>query len=428
MKIRSSKELKEAIQNVDRVIENESNIDPVITVDPILADAYEQNKAAEEHVEEVLTELDKKAEEVVEENPEAPLALKNEYTNQIKLDESIEDFRLNEDGRKSRIAARDENDTDLYLDYDMLEFVYELLSAGSKGITNIAPKTPLVHRKKTENSPMIELPMKKFSPNGSQVIAKEYVYLLDLAPTQSREISRVMARIPKDILAIIEKKSTNVADAYQVQEAFESLCDEIPDAVAKYGRDAIGYAFLNNIKTLSTPQLSEAGNKVVVYSDNLDDFTQAAEGLMFYGITSEAPVPKRSRTSHWDYSMVVNVPCYSDGEPMLFEDWLEETGRDIDDVMDPAVAKRFKNKYAKADKAAEQFRKIKLTDDIIDEYADRAMDIDPDDTSAMEALYAEMCQKLSENDIKCDSSIRARFSDVYALRIIGIYYTISPSV
>lgn len=412
MKVRSSRELKESIQNVTDIIENDVNIDPVVAIDPVMTAAVIDNKEAEERVEQILDELSDAAEDVIVENPEAPMDVENVYTAPLKLDESIEDFRLCEDGRKNRVSARDENDTDLYLDYDMLEFVYELLSSGSKGITNIAPKTPVVHRKKTENGPTLELPMKKFSPYGSQIINKEYVYLLDLAPTQSREISNKIARISKDDMQIIKDYASRAeTESYMIQETFDDLCEKLPHVLDKLGKDALGYAMLNNLKTSGTPQLSEAGNTVVVYSDNLEDFEQAAEGLLTYGITCEAPVPKRNKTSHWDYSMVVHVPSYSDGEPMLFEDWLEETGRELEDVMDEAVAKRFRNKYAKADKAAEEFRKIKLTDDLIDEYADKAMDIDPDDTDAMEALYAEMCEKLSENGIKCDSSIQQRFSD-----------------
>ena len=410
-KIRSSKQLKESMQNIDKVIDNEL-LNAEIALDINTANAYIEDKEAVKHVEEVLVELDEKAADIIEESPAAEMLIKNVYTKQLKLDESIEDFRLQEDGRKHRIAARDEAEGDLYLEYDMLEFVYELLSAGSKGITNIAPKTPLVHRSKKPGAPAELLPMKKFSPNGSEVIDKEAVYLLDLAPTQSREISRNIAKIPETDMQIIKRYAYQVdGNRSIVQSVFDDLCDRLNTLVIALGRDAIGYAFLNATKVTSTPQISEAGNKVVIYSDTLDDFTQAAEGLMTYGITCEAPVPKRNKTSHWDYSMVVDVPSYSDGEPMSFEDWLAETGREVEDVMEPAVANRFRKRFAKADAAAEEFRLTKLTDDIIDEYADKAMDIDPDDTKAMKDLYADMRNKLAENGIKCTKEIRDRFAD-----------------
>lgn len=407
-KIRSSRELKESMNNLDRVINfQHDDLDVHSDIDIVMADAYDQDIEAAEAVADILDELDKKAEDVTEETPEAPMNVDNNmYTTQLKLDEDFKDFTLVEDGRKNRVAARDEDEGDLYLEYNMLEFVYELLSAGSKGITNVAPKTPIVHRKAKDNdpnSPIVEKPMKKFSPNGSQVINKEYVYLLDLAPTQSREIRRNINKIPSDAKELIKKyafKADN--ESYMVQEVFDSLCEQLGDLVNRVGRDAIGYAFLNNIKTLGTPQISEAGNKVVVYSDDLDDFTQAAEGLLTYGITCEAPVPKRNKTSHWDYSMVVNVPCYSDGEPMSFEDWLEDNNLQVEDVMEADVASRFRNRYAKADKAANELAQ-KMAYEKWVTYAFNHGDED------LEDIYAKMCDELSAKGIKCDAKFHDKF-------------------
>lgn len=401
-KIKSSKALKESMQNVDRVIENEL-LDTHVEIDPILADAYEQDKEIELHVEETLDELNKKGEEVVEDTPEAPMPVSNAYTEQFKLDESLQDFSITE--ARSRVAARDENDGDKYLDYDMLEFVYELLSSGSKGITNIAPKTPMVHRKKNPKDDFLsELPMKKFSPNGSQIINKYYVYLLDLAPTESKEIKRNIAKIPERAMELIKRYAYKIDEnSYLVEEMFEQLCERLPNLTAKLGRDAIGYAMLNHCKTQGSPQISEAGNKVVVYSDDLDDFTQAAEGLLdAYGITCEAPVPKRNKSSHWDYSMVVNVPCYSDGEPMSLEDWLEDTGRSIDDVMDEKVAKSFKNSFAKADKANDEVvRKI-----IYDKFAAKAYNAAEDELAQIADDY---CKALEDKGLACSEKDREKF-------------------
>ena len=65
-KFKSSKELKESMQNVDRVIENELKMEPVVAIEPVLADAYRENKEIELHVEKVLDELSDKAEDIVE--------------------------------------------------------------------------------------------------------------------------------------------------------------------------------------------------------------------------------------------------------------------------------------------------------------------------------------------------------------------------
>ena len=411
-KIRSSRELKESIDNVTKVIDNNVNIDPVVAIDPVMVDAIDQNKATEEYVAEIVDELTKAAEDVIEDSPEAKLTVKNDYTKQLTLDESIEDFRLIEDGRKNRIAARDESEGDIYLEYNMLEFVYELLSAGSKGITNIAPKTPLVHRSKGPGKPAEMLPMKKFSPNGSQIINKAYVALLDLAPTQSREISSKINRLPEDVAELIQKYAhKGLINEYTIDDVFTQLCDKVRNMMKRFDRDVIGYAFLNHLKTLGSPQISEAGDSVVVYSDDLEDFIQAAEGLAEYGITCEAPVPKRSKTSHWDYSMVVNVPSYDDGEPMMFEDWLAENNLEVEDVMDSAVAKRFRNRFAKADKENAQVLK-KIAFDKWVTYAFNHGDEDLDD------IYAKMCDDLTSKGVECDQkfykSFMKEFEDDYS--------------
>ena len=402
-KIRSSRELKESIDNVTKVIDNNVNIDPVVAIDPVMVDAIEQNKENEEHVAEVVDELTKAAEDVIEDSPEAELPVKNAYTKQLTLDESVEDFRLVEDGRKNRVSARDESEGDIYLEYNMLEFVYELLSAGSKGITNIAPKTPLVHRSKGPGKPIEMLPMKKFSPNGSQIINKAYVALLDLAPTQSREIASKINRLPEDVAELIQKYAhKGLINEYTIDEVFTHLCDKVRKMMKKFDRDVVGYAFLNHLKTLGSPQISEAGDSVVVYSDDLEDFTQAAEGLAEYGITCEAPVPKRSKTSHWDYSMVVNVPSYSDGEPMMFEDCLAENNLEVEDVMDSTVAKRFRNRFAKADKENAEI----LTKVAFDKWVTYGFNHGDED---LEDIYAKMCADLSSRGVTCDDDFNKKY-------------------
>lgn len=427
-KFRSSKELKEAIQNVDKVIETDS-IDAVVEVDPILASAYIENKDAEQHVEEILDELTDKAEEVVEDSPEASLPLENIYTKSLKLDESIEDFRLCEDGRKHREAARDDNDTDLYLDYDMSEFVYEMLSAGSKGITNIAPKTPLA--KQVKNKVEGLYPIKKFSPNGSQVNNRQYILLFDLSPSCSRDVSLGMKKLPESVKALAEKYAYQADSkhmgAIEAFDTFTSLAYDEAEKVyensktrfkdpnvnkATYINDLLGYTFVGFTKELGTPQIGQAGYDTVVYANNVDTLEIARDGVArTYNIECGPVVPRRSVTSHWDYSMVVYCPKYEDGEPMMLEDYLEENNLTLDDVFTPEVAGRFKNAFAAADALDAEFKKDKLIDDIIDDYADRAMDIDPDDYDAMMDLYNEMCKTLSDNSINCDNSIKNRFTD-----------------
>lgn len=132
----------ESLDNVGAIV-NLRKIDSVASIDPILAQAYEDDKKAEEHVTEVEEKLNEVAEDALKtrspENPE--LNVNNTYTAPLKLDESISDFTLTEaDDARSRKVYEDDTEDD-YLDYDMFDFIYGL-------VTDCWPKplNPLNHR------------------------------------------------------------------------------------------------------------------------------------------------------------------------------------------------------------------------------------------------------------------------------------------
>lgn len=343
MKITSSKQLKESMQNLERVV-NFKNDDVEVhsDMDVIMTDAYDQSIINQQHMEEILDDLDKQTKDIVEENPEAPIKVKNEYTATLKLDESFDDFDLNE--ARTRVSARDENDTDKYLDYDMFEFVYELLAAGAKGITNIAPKTPMVWRKKVTY---------RKNKDGEKVPAKE------------------------------------VWGWFPMQKFMVAGSDD-----ASYGGENEG---------AGVPQIAVEDNDVVVYSNDLDDLKQAADGVAQYQIKCGEPKYKLNDKSHWDYSMKVFVPVYSDGEIMLMSDYLEDIGMSVEDVMPPANAKSFRKQFDKADAASREVSK-KV---IYDKHVTRAF---RDGTLDLEDVYADMCAEMAEAGITCDDALHAKFT------------------
>lgn len=113
---------KIALDNVKRVVENEP-LEVGAHVDLTMAAAYEESIAAAEHVDEVLTELNKTAESVAPDTPEVPKVKEDSiYTKKLKLDESIEEFNFADiDGSK--------DDDDRYVDFDMFDFIYSLFSS-----------------------------------------------------------------------------------------------------------------------------------------------------------------------------------------------------------------------------------------------------------------------------------------------------------
>ena len=342
MKIRSSKQLKESMANIDRVV-NFKNDDVEVhsDMDIVMTDAYDESIKNVETVAEIKDELEKAADGITPENPEAPLTTKNEYTAELKLDESLEEFDLNE--ARKRVSARDENDSDKYLDYDMFEFVYELLAAGAKGITNIAPKTPIVYRKKVTY---------KKDKNGEKVPAK------------------------------------TIWGWFPMQKFMTAGSDD-----ASYGGENEG---------TGVPQIAVEDNDVVVYSNDLDDLKQAADGVAQYKIKCGEPKYKLNEKSHWDYNMKVFVPVYSDGEIMLMSDYLDDIGMSVEDVMPPANAKSFRKQFDKADAASREITK-KV---IYDKYVRKAFN---DGTLDLEDVYTEMCNELISAGIKCDDSLYAQF-------------------
>ena len=137
----------ESIENLKRVIDNKNdNVEVVGNVDIVMADAYAESIKNEEHVEEVKKDLEKSAEGITiddaasENTPE----VKNHFTAKLVLDEAINDFNLlteeeNVDGRSNKFY--DDDGTDPYLDYDMFDFIYGLVTDCWP-----KPKNPLGHR------------------------------------------------------------------------------------------------------------------------------------------------------------------------------------------------------------------------------------------------------------------------------------------
>ena len=347
MKIVNRKQLNESMPNVARVVSND-NIEVHSDMNIIMADAYEQSLENIENVSEITLELEERADGITPEDPEAPMEAETDYTKQLKLDESLEDIDLQEAAKG--VAARDDNDSDKYLDYDMFEFVYELLAAGAKGITNLAPKTPIVYRKKVTY---------RKNKDGERVPSK-----VEWGNFEMKKFSPI-------------------------------------------GSDDASYGDTN--EGAGVPQIAVEDVNVVVYSNDADDLKQASDGLAQYGIQTGEIRYKINDNSHWEYSMIAYVPCYSDGDPMLMVDYLEANNLSVNDVFDDKVAKSFNNAFKRADKKASQLDvKIKADKEarIYDEYVKKAF---LDGTLDLEDVYAEMCAEMTAEGIECSSKLHDKF-------------------
>ena len=121
----------ESINNLTKVVENESPETNGV-MDVVMANAYVESAEAQEHADKVNSELEDKALDSVKvEEPEVTVA--NEFTAKLVLEEDMKDFTLNNDSTASTKDGRarkvyEEDDEDNYLDYDMFDFIYGLVT------------------------------------------------------------------------------------------------------------------------------------------------------------------------------------------------------------------------------------------------------------------------------------------------------------
>lgn len=121
----------ESFANLQAVVDAKE-LETVGQLDIVMADAVQENMRNENHVQEVEDELKNQAAVVTPETPEEPTTdVKNDFTAKLVLDESLNDFKLSEDAPKSDGRSRkvyDDDEEDEYLDYDMFDFVYGIVT------------------------------------------------------------------------------------------------------------------------------------------------------------------------------------------------------------------------------------------------------------------------------------------------------------
>lgn len=255
----------ESIENLKKVVDNKENVSTVTSLDPVETDAYSQSEAASKHSEDVKDELDKKASTVVTSSPDTGKEIKNDYTAQLILDENMSDFNLSEegkepvkDGRAHKLYDNDENEDD-YLDYDMFDFIYGLVTDCWP-----KPKNPLNHR------------IRKFMYIGSDDYIKTNSY-------------------------------TGVS------------------------------------------QVATSGDTIEVYSNNAKDFNDIKEICDMYKFKYNGPNAKKSSSSHWNFSFNIYVPTSRNGYPEMVEDYFEDLGMTLEDVMPADFCKQYRKKQSRID-------------------------------------------------------------------------------
>ena len=272
--MKARKVTNEEFNNLQKVLDGEKP-EVVAHLDVVTANAVKEHAAAEEHIEEVAEELKTAADVLKVDQPEEQDAqVKNEFTAKLTLDESLENFQLQEEEKPVAGRARkvyDDDDEDEYLDFDMFDFIYGL-------VTDCWPKplNPLDHK------------LRKFMYIGS--------------------------------------------DTYTSADRVEA------------GNVLDGHA-----------QVASTGDKIQVYANKPEEFNDIIEICNLYKFEYTGPAQRRSKSTYWEYSLDIHVPCVSSGYPYMVEEYFETIGKTIEDVMPEDFCKQYRKRQARVEKEAQKY-------------------------------------------------------------------------
>lgn len=83
-----------SFEHISKLVNNDIGLDAHADLELNMANAYIEDVHNATHADEVAEELEKKAEDIITEHEEPEAPIKNDFTAPIKLDESFEDFKL----------------------------------------------------------------------------------------------------------------------------------------------------------------------------------------------------------------------------------------------------------------------------------------------------------------------------------------------
>lgn len=107
--------------------------------------------------------------------------------------------------------------------------------------------------------------------------------------------------------------------------------------------DETGEKGVEGVSQVST----DTDGNVVLYQDKESDFDKVIELCDEYGFTYEGPTPKRAPWIRWNYSFKIVVPTYADGYPMDVDDYFEQRGIPMEEVMPAEFMKGRTKDYKK---------------------------------------------------------------------------------
>ncbi len=329
--MKARKVTNEEFNNLQRVLDDEKP-EVIANLDIVTANAVKEHNDAEEHIEEVAEELAEAAAAVAVEEPKAPeTTVANEFTAKLTLDESLESFKLQEEEKPADGRARkvyDDDDEDEYLDFDMFDFIYGL-------VTDCWPKplNPLDHK------------LRKFMYIGS--------------------------------------------DTYTSADRMEA------------GNVSDGHA-----------QVASTGDTIQVYANKPEEFNDIIEICNLYKFKYTGPAQRRSKSTYWEYSLDIHVPCVGSGYPYMVEEYFETIDKTMEDVMPADFCKQYRKRQARVEKEAQKF----INDAEVDKLTKQAITAAAqDNTEPLETHLKRLYTTLDDAGLTYQKSkVKKTFMDEFA--------------
>lgn len=183
------------------------------------------------------------------------------------------------------------------------------------------------------------------------------------------------------------RKSDDVGSAFMYQGS-----DDYVDETGEKG--------VEGVAQIST----DTEGNVVLYQDTVEAFDKVIELCDEYGFEYEGPEPKKAPWVRWNFSFVIHVPTYADGYPMEVEDYFEQKGIPMSEVMPAEFIKGRTKDYKKMnDEVA-----VDATYDKYVQLAGRNGDM------PLESFIKDMFKDLDSQGVKYDrKTLKDRFLDEF---------------
>lgn len=177
--------------------------------------------------------------------------------------------------------------------------------------------------------------------------------------------------------------------------------------------------YMKTNSNVGTSQVSsDINGNVVVYGDTVDRFDDIQAVADYYHIRHTKPQKSMSAKSHWNYSLTLIVPTTADGYPMMVEDFFEQYGLTVADVIQDhkvsGKAANWGNTYAKnAEKDRKNAQKM-VNDDLVNQIFEKHRIRCANSNEPVENFLSDLLNELDKNNLEYSKAkIKKQFNDLF---------------